>query len=1425
MGQDRPSSTDESDPVSNQQSTYVGNVGLTVLHEPDHPVADIVFIHGLQGGPRTTWTCKVDTADDDSSQANAQGAVSSFFAGKRNPIRYLSMRKHKPDRRSTSKAKPNKKEVFWPLDHLPDDCANARILTWGYNSRVTEFFGGPSDKSKVSDYARNLLFELSRIRENEERPLLFVAHSLGGIILKHALWRANDRDDTAGIYHATRMVMFLGTPHRGSDKVSAGKTLLKIASASGFSTNRKQLQTLTLHGSELESLHHAFMKLQPWPFNVYTFQEGRGMSGYGQFKMGEKVVEDFSSALLETQEHCETIDANHVSMCRFASKQDPGYRKVVGILRQCVCKAEREVTNKFNIRRAAIDRSLDAEAEPTTLSETSSSTYSFNELDRHFLALVNTLDIANHRAFLDRAVEGTCTWILDTPQYRRWLSHVHTCLLWISGHPGTGKTTLSAYLSEVMGAGEPGTGLGSTVCFFFCDEKIETQRDGNAILRSLIFQLLLYRPKLIRHIKETFTLRGTQLKHDFFALWRIFLALASDERVGSVRIIIDAIDECEEVTRQRLLERIADLMGDASSVATKHSSCLQFLITSRPSLGRQAIYDSYLFQDVPTERLRIEDFPQQIEDDLRLVIRARIRALTDSKPRAMQYIPYLEHTLLTKANQTFLWVSVVLCQLKQSPLQSPPDYKRILNGLPRGLSATYQTFLERISPDNHELARLLLHFIIGSYRALTLDEIGILLALSQHHPSSLKTLEAVRQFDMQETIELMLGPLIRIWGGQVYLVHQSVKEYLEDLATHESSDPLSRRYGVRLEEAHSQLAEACTMYLLLDEVDADMSPVSHSSTPTSHVIPTSPNDLDQPGDFQDPFNLEGDYLFQDAADVEADVCVRLATRLQLLDYAAVHWARHFAFSNADGSSDRTILALALYRSHGRSPRNWYRYYRSRREPDVTSPSGCDGFINACFFGHLVLVRLLCETESGPDVDQMAEGVYWAAREGYEGVVDYLLVAGAVVNHVDPEGHAALAIAAQLNHVAVVDRLLMERGAEVNHQGAYGRTPLLIASLCGHVPIVRTLLNDRRVRPNVADVRQWTPAIWSSYNGYVDVLKLLAAHNQIDLAHVDRDGRDALAWAAARGENGVVRYLLKVKDLNISRADFAGRTAYSLAAEHGHLSTVSLLKSDPRTDVTRTDHAGRNAISWACQGGHHPTVQQLIRHAPQIVDRADENQWTPLLWALSAQSGLQTVTCLLNSGLVDVNHLGRGGRTALSYAAGYGYDEVVRVILATPGVDVNSLDDDHKTPLTWAASSGACHVVRTLLTTTGVERNPRDERGQTPLSWAARNGWVEVVQEFQGVEGIEFDTRDDDGRTPLSLAAAYGHIDVVQCLIEKGDVQVDSMDHNGQTPEWWAASNGHTYLVRILSSSEKSKTAKIAQQTASVASASSKSITT
>ena len=74
--------------------------------------------------------------------------------------------------------------VFWPVDLLPKDIPDARIITWGYDASIAYFWSSPS-KSKLDDYAKTLLGDMSTLREKTkttERPIILVAHSLGGII-------------------------------------------------------------------------------------------------------------------------------------------------------------------------------------------------------------------------------------------------------------------------------------------------------------------------------------------------------------------------------------------------------------------------------------------------------------------------------------------------------------------------------------------------------------------------------------------------------------------------------------------------------------------------------------------------------------------------------------------------------------------------------------------------------------------------------------------------------------------------------------------------------------------------------------------------------------------------------------------------------------------------------------------------------------------------------------------------------------------------------------------------------------------------------------------------------------------------------------------------------------------------------------------
>lgn len=72
---------------------------------------------------------------------------------------------------------------FWPRDLLPNECEAARIWTYGYDSRVAKGYGASVNKNSIFQHAHDLLFALERTR-NQGQPIICVAHSLGGIIVK-----------------------------------------------------------------------------------------------------------------------------------------------------------------------------------------------------------------------------------------------------------------------------------------------------------------------------------------------------------------------------------------------------------------------------------------------------------------------------------------------------------------------------------------------------------------------------------------------------------------------------------------------------------------------------------------------------------------------------------------------------------------------------------------------------------------------------------------------------------------------------------------------------------------------------------------------------------------------------------------------------------------------------------------------------------------------------------------------------------------------------------------------------------------------------------------------------------------------------------------------------------------------------------------
>ena len=127
--------------------------------------ADVVFIHGLGGDVRATW--QSNSSDDG----------------------------------------------FWPI-WLGRSLKNVGIWSVGYDASVSSWKGYALGLEKR---ATNVL-ALMESDKVGDRPLIFITHSLGGLVAKQMLRIAHDSDqpNRNAIQKQTKGIVFLATPHAGS---------------------------------------------------------------------------------------------------------------------------------------------------------------------------------------------------------------------------------------------------------------------------------------------------------------------------------------------------------------------------------------------------------------------------------------------------------------------------------------------------------------------------------------------------------------------------------------------------------------------------------------------------------------------------------------------------------------------------------------------------------------------------------------------------------------------------------------------------------------------------------------------------------------------------------------------------------------------------------------------------------------------------------------------------------------------------------------------------------------------------------------------------------------------------------------------------------------------------------------------------------
>jgi ankyrin repeat protein len=884
------------------------------------------------------------------------------------------------------------------------------------------------------------------------------------------------------------------------------------------------------------------------------------------------------------------------------------------------------------------------------------------------MVLLNSIYLAEYKAQLPTPVHGTCSWILSHPAYLAWLTTEETKLLWITGEPGCGKTMLSAYLTDHLRL-DRASSAKPQVFFFFCDDKVKSQRDARAILRAILYQIVQQRRKLIKYVKTRFELDGPSLANSFPALWELFLKIVTDSTSGAVRVIVDAIDECEVKTRNSFLNAIMQLVNEPQDAHPQPRNCIKFLITSRPSLG-----NSYNLTGLMKNRLPIEEDQGNVSEDVKLVIRSKVGEIANKFHCDDETRSYLERLLYSRSDQSFLWLNMVLHSLETSPKASKRDFDRIINTFPQNLEATYDRFLRGISSTDREDAGKILCLLIGSSRHLTLVEINIAFTIDEDHKSVADVVNNL-QLSISSTLQNIVGSFVRIRemnqssneDSKVSLIHQSAKEYLTDLALH-SADRTVQSLAVPLLDAALGMSQACIRYLLLEEFQLDIfaserasletnSPDSYRSFPYTDF---DAMDSDDPLDLDDHLGL--DNFFKDSRDLDEEQCTLIAQKYKFFDYAATHWAEHYSLCEgiAPKSVREAVNQLTTTPSYVLT--NWLKYYWIKNNIEYSFPETFGTIEVAAFFNlAMLLAEVVKEAEFDNDARKL-KALFWAARMSSLKCIQVLLQHGANPNGICIDRQTPLTISAQYGHLDAVQILLNEPCTDVTFSGKSGRSALSFAAGNGHLEIVEAMLKFGAFRPDDQDNAHWTPLFWAVLGDHESIVQLLLKQPLIDVNQVDKHGRSVLSWAAGEGARRALKVLLRHPSIDLNLRDVKGCSPLLWAARNGQGEVVSILMHKRGIDKATKDNDLRNAISWACQGGHTNTLRTLIKNECGGEDDVDIDSWTPLLWALFVRSPA-TVEALLSTRRVQIDRQDGYGRTALIWAASYGYLDVVQLLVS------------------------------------------------------------------------------------------------------------------------------------------------------------------
>lgn len=1346
--------------------------GLTVLRVPDtEPSVDIVFVHGFTGHPYLTWR----KTGVQSFQADVEDVAEPPRKFPRLPHRSTARERH---------------SVYWPTDLLPNTIPDARIMTYGYDTHIRHKLAGPrASQNTVYDIAWDFLVALeAQRRDATDRPLVFVAHSLGGIVVKEMLRRSqgsHSHDHLRQIASATNGMVFFGTPHSGADPrgplLHAAELIVRIL---GVTVSQAVVDTLLPRAERLRELRDEFpVMAQRKEWYIHSFQEQLGVRSLG----GKKVVDDTSSCLhspsIEVTEH---IANDHMDMCRFSGLLDLEYGKVAAALERLVQRG----------RRA--EKTRGEAPDPAPLGTDA-------QRCKDVVESLAFEQMGDRQMGIKRAHKKTCRWFLTQQEYINWQDETkmkeNNGVLWIKGKAGTGKSTLMKYLLD---GAKKGLGGSKVVSFFFHARGGELEKSTSGMYRHLIFQIL-----------------GKMTDNDLAAIWRRFIedsglagpvasprwtvdllkdlfraaVLAPGHRLTC---FVDALDECDEGEIRDML----DFFTELGELSLSQGAPFQVCLSSRhyPHIT----VDKCLELNLDVQSGHERDIVSYLETELKI---GKSKAATE-----------IRSEMLKSASGIFMWVVLVTQILnREFDRGNIHALKKKLKEIPRDLNTLFESILTR---DEDNKAQLLscIQWTLYARRPLAPQELYFAMVPYDSEPGELAIRhqpwdpDEITRDQMERFIVSSSKGLVEVTSTKnptVQFIHESIRDYLFQGVLEKVWPELKGDFS---SISHDALKNDCLSYIQQGVFAVE---VGTSSTGAPDARSTAPDPLVETGGTASP---SGDpEILPDSPCENKDASAprvksKNKNRAEKSEDGSIHRDRlcrtfpflQYALQNIIYHSERAQQGgiCQLQFLHNFPKHQW-----------VELDNAFSAFKSRQHTAQVPLVYLLAEQNAANLIRASPDPLSFRKYTRSSA-------------HKERYGAPLVAAIAHGSHEAIEQLLLSD--AELS--GLIGDG--FMDDTSAHPPKGR---QDLRL--------EW---VWDASMAYylcqydhAPFVKLVAsaAAKAMRLKVLDPDvvesllGRDALRLATKQRQNGNLKAMISggacqmpwfLENIRGFIADsfFRGDLSYledgldngpnpsilagsciwtwsyirdwelgirSLARDPCRFKQNLQLLVGAGCDVSASTPAGSNLLDevlwwqadasiasflleigaelhiWAAAGlGDKDAVIRFLDNGFDI--NAPDHFGRPALWYAAGNNHRDLVEMLLAERRANPNQIGRNGQSLLHHMATFEGTMAFPLlkVLIEHGADVNAKDDSRKTPL---------HVhndpdIVALLCSHGADVNAKDEYGgRTPLFYAASEAAVEGLCN----NGADLEARDNTGCTPLLYVIVYGgeRDEVIGAFIKRG----------------------------------------------------------